>query len=173
MANFETLYPKLAKLNEFKFVKEFISVSALKKKNLGELKQKLIEVLPESEPLFPTDTYTDKSLRFMVAEIIREKVLLFVQQEVPHFCAVEIIKYNEGSKITSISADIICENANHKKIIVGKNGEMIKKIGVSARKDIEKVVGQKVNLELFVKVRTGWQADSIMLKDLGYDIKQT
>lgn len=173
LANFETLYPKLAKLNEFKFVKEFISVSALKKKNLGELKQKLVEVLPESEPLFPTDTYTDKSLRFMVAEIIREKVLLFVQQEVPHFCAVEIIKYNEGPKITSISADIICENANHKKIIVGKNGEMIKKIGVSARKDIEKVVGQKVNLELFVKVRTGWQADSIILKDLGYDIKQT
>ena len=171
LAKYEQLYPNLAKLNSFSFVKEFISVSALKKKNLEQLKEKLKLVLPQGEPLYDTDIYTDKNLRFMVAEIIREKVLLFVQQEIPHFCAVEILKYNEEKNKVTISADIICEKERHKQIIVGAKGEMIKKIGTAARIEIEKLTGKKTYLELFVKVRMGWQGDNIILKDLGYDIK--
>lgn len=171
LASFESLYPTLAKLNKYSFVKEFISVSALKKKNLDEVKEKLSMVLPQGEPLYPVEQFTDKSTRFMVAEIIREKVLLLLQEEIPHLCAVEIIKYSEENHKVSISADIICEKENHKQIIVGKNGSMIKKIGIYAREDIEKLVGVPVFLELFVKVREGWQGDSIILKDLGYDIK--
>lgn len=171
LAKYEQLYPNLAKLNSFSFVKEFISVSALKKKNLEQLKEKLKLVLPQGEPLYDTDIYTDKNLRFMVAEIIREKVLLFVQQEIPHFCAVEILKYNEEKNKVLISADIICEKERHKQIIVGAKGEMIKKIGTAARIEIEKLIGKKIFLELFVKVRMGWQGDNIILKDLGYDIK--
>lgn len=170
LASFEALYPTLARLNEYTFVKEFISVSALKKKNIDAVLDKISAVLPEGQPLFDVDDYTDKSVRFMTAEIIREKVLLFVQQEIPHFCAVEIMDFKEDDKKVKIAADIICENDRHKTIIVGKNGEMIKKIGTSARQDIEKLVGKTVFLELFVKIREGWQSNSSVLADLGYDI---
>lgn len=171
IASYEEVYPKLAKLNEYKFVKEFVSVSALKKKNLEELISKLKTVLPNGEPYFDEDSFTDKSVRFMVSEIIREKVLLLVQKEIPHFSAIEILAYNESKGLAKISADIVCEKPSHKQIIIGKNGEMIKKIGTLAREDIEKLVGKKVNLELFVKVRSGWQTNSSALSDLGYDLK--
>lgn len=173
LSGFEALYPKLAHLNEYKFVTDFVCLSALKRKNLEDLLAKLEKVLPEGEAFYPVDAYTDKSLRFMVSEIIREKALLFVQQEIPHACAVEIVKYSEEGDLTNISANLICEKENHKHIIVGKGGAMIKKIGTAARLDIEKLVDTRVNLELFVKVREGWQGDLIMLKDLGYDIKNT
>ncbi|MCR5553738.1 MAG: GTPase Era [bacterium] len=171
ITSYQEVYPKLAKLNEYKFISEFVSVSALKKKNLNELISKLKAVLPNGEPLFDEDSYTDKSVRFMVSEIIREKVLLLIQKEIPHFSAIEILSYNEGKGLVKISADIICEKASHKQIIIGKNGDMIKKIGTLARTDIEKLVGKKVNLELFVKVRAGWQGNSSVLGDLGYDLK--
>ena len=171
LASYEQLYPVLAKLNEYKFVKEFVSTSALKGNNLDELKKKLAAVLPVGVPLFDQEVYTNRNMRFMAAEIIREKVLLFVQDEVPHFTAVEILSYNEGDKLIKISADIICDKESHKEIIVGSKGAMIKKIGSAARMELENLTGKKVYLELFVKVREGWQASSLALKDLGYDIK--
>jgi len=171
VASYEQVYPVLAKLNEYKFVREFVSTSALKGKNLDELKEKLEAVLPNGTPLYDRDVYTDRNIRFMVREIIREKLLLFVQDEIPHFAAVEILAYNETNKLVKISADIICDKDSHKEIIVGKRGAMIKQIGTSARFEIEKLVGKKVYLELFVKIKEGWQTDSKALKDLGYDIK--
>ena len=170
LASYEQLYPVLAKLNEYKFIKEFVSTSALKGNNLEELKAKLISILPFGVPLFDQEVYTNRNMRFMAAEIIREKVLLFVQDEIPHFTAIEIITYNESDRLVKISADIVCDKENHKEIIVGSKGSMIKKIGSSARIDLEKLTGKKVYLELFVKTREGWQTNSNSLKDLGYDI---
>lgn len=171
MASYEQVYPVLSKLNEYKFVKEFITTSALKGKNVEELKQKLLSCLPNGVPLYDQDIYTDRNLRFMAGEIIREKVLLFVQDEIPHFTATEITAYNETKGLVKISADIICEKESHKEIIIGKRGAMIKQIGISARTEIEKLTDKKVYLDLFVKVREGWQADSKTLAELGYNVK--
>ena len=171
VASYEQVYPILAKLNEYKFIREFVSTSALKRKNLDELKNKLLAFLPAGLPLFDQDIYTDRNLRFMAAEIIREKLLLFVQDEIPHFTAVEILTFKETDKLIKTSADIICEKENHKEIIIGKRGAMIKKIGTSSRLEIEQLTGKKVYLELFVKVREGWQSDKETLNSLGYNFK--
>ena len=167
-AKYEDVYPKLAKLNEYKFIKDFVSVSAKDKKNLDEITSKILDNLNEGEPLFDSETFTDKSVRFMASEIIREKVLLFVQEEIPHFVGVEILTFNEDKNKVKICADIICEKDSHKQIIIGKGGAMIKKIGTYARKDIEQLVQKKVFLELFVKTREGWQEDRQTLNNLGY-----
>ena len=167
-AKYEDVYPKLAKLNEYKFISDFVSVSAKENKNIDELLEKVLKYLKESQPLFDEESYTDKSVRFMVSEIIREKVLLFVQEEIPHFVGIEILEFNEDERKIKISADIICEKESHKQIIIGKGGQMIKKIGTYAREDIEKLTGKKVYLELFVKVKEGWQEDKIILSSLGY-----
>ena len=171
ISSYEKLYPVLAKLNEFKFVKKFVTLSALKKKNLQELENSILEILPEGPAYYPVDQYTDKNLRFMVAEIVREKALLFLQEEIPHGIAVEIITYKQGRSLTSVSAEIICESDRHKQIIIGKNASMLKKIGTSARTEIEKLVNTKVMLELFVKVRPDWRENKQVLSDLGYNIK--
>ncbi|MBQ7452870.1 MAG: GTPase Era [Clostridia bacterium] len=171
LASYEQLYPTLQKLNQFGFVKEFISTSAIKNKNVNELLEKVVSVMPEGPALYDTESLTDKNLRFMVSEIIREKILLFVQEEIPHFVGVEILQFKEQGKHISISADIICEKENHKQIIIGKSGSMIKKIGTAARQEIENLTGQKVYLELFAKTRSGWQGDESVLSDLGYNIK--
>lgn len=167
-ASFEKVYPTLAKLNEYKFVKDFASVSAKENKNIDELISKICGYLNDGERLFDEDTFTDKSVRFMASEIIREKVLLFVQEEIPHFVGVEILEFKEDNHKIKISADIICEKDSHKQIIIGKGGAMIKKIGTYAREDIEKLAGKKVYLELFVKARAGWQEDKTILSSLGY-----
>jgi len=127
--------------------------------------------LPEGPALFPTDIYTDKSMKFIVAETIREKALLFLQEEIPHGIAVEIVKYEESKHMTRVFADIICEKPNHKQIIIGAGGETLKKIGVSARRELEKISGEKMYLELFVKVKPGWKNSEYDLRSLGYDKK--
>jgi len=171
ISSYEKLYPVLAKLNEFKFVQKFITLSALRQKNVEELTKSILEVLPEGPAYYPTDQYTDKNLRFMVSEIIREKALLFLQEEIPHGLAVEIITFKELSNLIKISAEVICESERHKAIIIGSKGSMLKKIGTSARSEIEKLTTSPVMLELFVKVKPGWKQDKKMLADLGYDIK--
>lgn len=171
ISSYEKLYPILAKLNEYKFVRKFITLSALRQKNLDELTSTLLEIMPEGPAYYPTDQYTDKNLRFMVAEIVREKSLLFLQEEIPHGIAVDIITYKQNKAMVNISADIICESDRHKQIIIGAKGAMLKKIGTSARTEIEKLVDQPVRLDLFVKVKTDWRENKQLLVDLGYDIK--
>ncbi len=171
ITNFEKMYPILSRLNEYKFIKKFITTSAIRDINISELEDELIEILPEGEAFYPVDQFTDKSTRFMCSEIIREKALLFLQEEIPHGLAVEIVTFEDGDNLVKINANLITENERHKQIIIGKNGEMLKQIGMSARKDIEELVGTKVMLDLFVKIRKDWKDDQNALNELGFSKK--
>ncbi len=169
--NFEKMYPILAKLNEFKFVKKFLTTSAVRKINIEELEREIVACLPEGPAFYPTNEYTDKSLRFLCSEIIREKALLFLQEEIPHGIAIDIMTFQESKKVIKINANIVTESDRHKQIIIGKNGEMIKHIGMQARRDIENLTGSKVMLDLFVKVKKDWKDDASALADLGFSKK--
>ena len=169
--NFEKMYPILDKLNGYKFVKKFITTSAIRGVNIEELENDLISILPESEPFYPVDEYTDKSVRFMCQEIIREKALLFLQEEIPHGIAIDIVTFHDDNNLVKIDANIITESDRHKSIIIGKNGDMLKQIGRAARIDMEKLVGTKIMLDLFVKVRKDWKDDLSALVDLGFNKK--
>ncbi len=169
LTSFEKLYPVLSELNSFSYVKQFFVLSALKKMKLEPLLKAIEEVLPEGEAEFEPESYTDKSMRFVASEVVREKCLLLLQEEIPHGIAIEIIKYEDKGKTTNIYADIICDNARHKGIIIGKNGQMLKRIGSYSREDLERIIGGKVNLELYVKVKENWASDHGTLADLGFD----
>ncbi len=169
--NFEKMYPILQKLNEFKFVKKFLTTSAVRQINIDELEREIVACLPEGPAFYPTNEYTDKSLRFLCSEIIREKALLFLQEEIPHGIAIDIMTFEEGKKVIKINANIVTESERHKQIIIGKNGEMIKHIGMQARIDIEKLTASKVMLDLFVKVKKDWKDDALALADLGFSKK--
>ena len=169
LAKFEELYPKLDNFNELKNIVDIVPLSAKRGDNVGVLIDVIKKYLTSNVKYFDSDVYTDKSVRYIVKEIIREKALWYLQDEVPHGVAVEIVEYDEQDNLTVISADIVCEKQSHKAIIIGKDGGMLKTIGSSARKDIEQVVGTKVMLKLFVKVREGWRDNNTYIKDLGYE----
>lgn len=171
ITNFEKMYPVLAKLNQYQFVKKFITTSAIRSINLDELEKDLVDCLPDGPPYYPVDQYTDKSTRFMCGEIIREKALLFLQEEIPHGLAVDIMSFDESAKIVKLDVNLVTDNERHKQIIIGKNGEMLKQIGTSARREIEELVQKKVMLELFVKVKKDWKDDTNALIDLGFSKK--
>ena len=171
MTNYEKFYPILAKLNEYKFVKKFITTSAIRNLNIEELENEILSILPEGVAYYPTDEYTDKSVRFMCGEIIREKALLFLQEEIPHGIAIDMVSFEESESCVKLNVNIITESDRHKSIIIGKNGEMLKQIGIAARRDIEALVGTKAMIELFVKVRKDWKNDSLALSDLGFNKK--
>ena len=171
MTNYEKFYPILAKLNEYKFIKKFITTSAIRNLNIEELENEILSVLPEGVAYYPTDEYTDKSVRFMCGEIIREKALLFLQEEIPHGIAIDIMSFEESETCVKLNVNIVTESDRHKSIIIGKNGDMLKQIGIAARRDIEALIGTKVNLELFVKVRKDWKNDALALSDLGFNKK--
>lgn len=166
--SFEKLYPKLSQFNALKNIKDIVPLSALKGKNVDVLINIIKKHLKEGVKYFSDDVFTDKTERFLVSEIIREKALWLLQDEIPHGIAVDIIEYKEND-VYDISADIVCEKTGHKTIIIGKNGEMLKKIGTAAREDIEKLVGHKVMLRLFVKVRDNWRNNNLYIKNLGYN----
>ena len=168
LTKFEKLYPVLDRFNKFTFLKDIIPMSAKENKNVDVLVSKVKSLMPEGERYFFDDNYTDKSVRYLVAETIREKALWLLNDEIPHGIAVEIMNFNEGQNLIEIDADIICERPNHKQIIIGKNGSMLKEIGTKSRQDIEKIVDKKVMLKLFVKVRNDWRNNDYYLKDLGY-----
>jgi GTPase len=136
---------------------EIIPISALKKNGLDTLLDKLLEALPKGPRYFPEDQITDQPARFMVAETIREQVLLDTKDEIPYSTTVVIERFEEGKKLTRIAAVIYCEREGQKGILVGKGGQMLKRIGTGARLQIEKMLGTKVYLELFVKVRPDWR----------------
>jgi GTP-binding protein Era len=171
-ADKERLVKNLLRLNEFKKLKAVVPLSALKRDNIGALKDELKAFLHEGEKYYSEDMITDKNLRFMAQEIIREKSLLYLDKEVPHGIGVSITRYEvREDGIAEIEAEIITEKQSHKPIIIGKGGEMLKKIGTAARRDIEKLSDEKVFLKLWVKVREDWQDNYSTLKDLGYDKK--
>lgn len=171
LVSLDKLYPMLKKFNEFSYVRCFVSVSAKTGKNVNILEREILNCLPDGPALFPSDIYTDKSIKFIVAETIREKSLIFLQEEIPHGIAVDVVKYEDNGDTVRIFADIICEKQNHKQIIIGKNGDTLKKIGMSARKELEGIINSKVYLELFVKVKSNWKNSEYELKSLGYDKK--
>ena len=147
---------------------EIIEISAEKKVNLDLLLSKVKSVLPEGYKYYPDDIKSDHPISFLIGEIIREKILLFTREEVPHSCAVKVEKIEKNNNSYNILATIVCERNSQKIIIVGKNGSMIKRIGISARKDIEKLIDKKVNLETFVRVEDRWRNNDNYLKEFGY-----
>lgn len=153
---------------EFKFT-EIIPISAIKGKNVDKLKELMVSYMPEGPKYYPEDMITDSEEKFIVAETIREKALRLLSEEVPHGIAVDVTSMKRDEKgIYHISADILCEKDSHKGIIIGKKGAMLKKISTYARQDIEKFLGEKVFLEVWVKVRKDWRDSSNLLKELGY-----
>jgi GTP-binding protein Era len=136
---------------------EIIPISALRKKGLDDLLNCVVNALPNGPRYFPEDQVTDQPLRFMTAELIREQVLLQTREEVPHAVTVLVDQFEEEPKLVRIAATVYCERDGQKAILLGKGGQMLKKIGTSARIDIEKMVGRKVFLELYVKVQPGWR----------------
>jgi GTP-binding protein Era len=145
-----------------------IGTDAVSGKNIPNLISALKEFMPEGVRFFPEDIATDMSERFLAAEIIREKMLHYLRDEVPHGVAVEIEKFEETERITNISAVIYTEKKSHKGIIIGKDGRKLKGIGKSAREEIETLLAGKVFLELWVKVKDNWRDSDFMLGNLGY-----
>ncbi|MFZ4591231.1 MAG: GTPase Era [Ignavibacteria bacterium] len=164
----EQISDKIATLKQELGVKDIITVSAVTKLNLDILKNVIIENLPEGDFYYDNDTLTDKPEKFFVSEIIREKILELYEEEIPYSVHVEVREFkvrDEGQK-DYINADIILERETQKIIVLGKRGEMIKKLGELARVDIEAFVGKEVYLKLFVKVRKDWRKDHRFLKNI-------
>ena len=147
---------------------EIIPMSALHKFNIDTVWDRILYLAPEGPAYFDKDELSDRPMRFFVSEMIREKIFLFCEKEVPYACQVEIETYQEGENITHIRALIIVERDSQKGIIIGKGGDMLKKIGRAARLDMEDFLGQKVFLETFVKVDKDWRANEHKLKKYGY-----
>src|SRR5271157_4321025 len=168
LADKRDLLPLIAQFQALHDFKEIVPISALKKKGLDELLQCVVKALPNGPRYFPEDQVTDQPVRFMAAELIREHVLMQTHEEVPHAVSVVVEQYEEGPKLVRIAAVIYCERDNQKAILLGKGGQMLKRIGTSARLDIEKMVRTKVFLELFVKVQPGWRDSRQFVEELDW-----
>ncbi len=159
------LIQEFSRLHDFQAV---IPISARKRDGLDLLLHKLIESLPEGSRYFPDDQVTDQPARFMAAETIREQILLETSEEIPYSVTVMIDEFEEGAKLTRIAATIYCEREGQKAILIGKRGQMLKKVGTAARMQIEKMVGTRVFLELFVKVQPGWRESREFVEGLDW-----
>jgi len=162
------LIPHVQMLQERLAPAAIVPVSALRSTNLTELERVLIERLPEAEHIFPADQITDKSSRFLVAELVREKIVRQLGAELPYQVTVDIEEFREENGICHISALILVEREGQKRIIIGEGGARLKTIGQSTRVDMETLLGTKVMLKLWVKVKTGWSDDDRALRNLGY-----
>ncbi|HYN15245.1 MAG TPA: GTPase Era [Terriglobales bacterium] len=162
------LLPMIAEYSQLHDFREIIPISALTGDGLGVLLDRVMAALPEGPRYFPKDQITDQPERFLAAEIVREKVLLGTAQEVPYASTVLVERWEESPRLTSIAAVIYCERDGQKKIIIGRGGEMLKKIGTAARLEIERILGTKVFLELFVKVRPGWRESREFVEELDW-----
>ena len=150
---------------------DIIAISALEDVNIGVLIQKIVDLLRQGPQYYPEDMITDQPERVIVSEIIREKILHYTEEEIPHGVAVEItmMKKRPDKDIVDINATIYCEKQSHKGIIIGKGGRKLKGIGKSAREDIERLLGSKVYLELWVKVSEDWRNNQHRLRNFGYE----
>lgn len=151
---------------------EIVPVSALKGDGTDDLISCIMKYLPYGEPFYDEDTVTDQPVRQIVAELIREKALKCLEEEIPHGIAVTIESMNYRKRIVDIEATIICEKESHKGIIIGKQGQMLKKIGSLARPEIQDLVGKQVNLQLWVKVKKDWRDSDFLLKNFGYNPRE-
>jgi len=159
---------KIEKKGGVDFLLYYIPISAKTGKNITRLRDVLVENLPESPPYYETDSLTDFPLKFRVADVIREKLFLQLEEELPHSLAVEITEETDKGKIIYIGANIYVRRNSQKRIVVGKGGEILKEAGRSAREEIEKIYNKKVFLDIWVKVMEDWQSSPRILKELGY-----
>jgi GTP-binding protein Era len=164
----DKLLPLIAHYQELHSFAEVIPISALKSSGLDTLQDAIVKVLPEGPHYFPADQVTDQPERFLVAELIREQVLQFTSQEVPHATTVLIDSYEEGARLTRIAATVYCEREGQKAILIGKQGANLKKIGTHARQQIERLLGTKVFLEMFVKVQAGWRDSRSFIDEMDW-----
>ncbi|HKD84696.1 MAG TPA: GTPase Era [Terriglobales bacterium] len=164
----EKLLPLIAEYRSQHEFAEVIPISALKRDGLDALLDAVVKVLPEGPRYFPKDQITDQPERFLVAELIREQVLLATDQEVPYATTVMIDQYEEGERLTRIAATIYCERDGQKAILIGKRGATLKRIGSAARFQIERLLNTKIFLELFVKVRPGWRDSRQFVEEIDW-----
>jgi GTP-binding protein Era len=162
------LLPLIEQYRKLYDFSEVIPISALKRKGLDTLLDKVISALPAGPAYFPEDQITDQPARFMAAEIIREQVLLNTSEEIPYATTVIVENFEEGARLARIAATIYCEREGQKGILVGKGGKMLKKIGTSARLQIERMLGTKVFLELYVKAEPGWRDSRRFVEELDW-----
>ena len=166
----EQLFAQISKYSAVMDFKAVIPISALNNEGTDIVLKEIKKLLPEGPKYFPDDIITDQPEKMIAAELIREKILELISEEIPHGTGVEVISFKErsGRNLVDIEANIYCEKETHKGILIGKEGKMLKKIGSLARLDIENLLGVKVFLQLWVKVKPGWRDSDNMLKTLGY-----
>lgn len=168
----ELVLPIIDKYSKLMNFSDIVPVSALKGRNTAHLIDVIYKYLPNGPMYYDEDVVTDQPVRQITSELIREKLLRILDDEIPHGIAIEIEKMEyRKDGLVNVEASIICERDSHKAIIIGKNGSMLKKVGISARKDIEDLTESKVNLKLWVKVRKEWRDSDIQMKNFGYNIK--
>ena len=167
----DELLPVIDKYSKLRDFEKIIPISAKTGDGVELLKDAIKELLPEGPMYYPEEMVTDQPEKQIVAEIIREKTLLYLDKEVPHGIAVEIVKMKEKENVTSISANIYCEKDSHKGIIIGAGGKTLKRIGEKARIDCEKMLDKKVFMELWVKVKKDWRNSNFLMKEFGLDNK--
>ena len=169
----ETMFAAMQAMKDIPDVKAIVPLSAKKGENLNALLREAVKLLPEGEKMYPDDMYTDRTMRFMAAEIIREKALYLLDKEVPYGIGVNINKFElrEDKPIYDIDADVVCEKQSHKAIVIGKGGGMLKKIATAARADLEELTGRQVFLTLYVRVKAEWRDSEYLMRELGYDVK--
>ena len=165
----EKLFSIISKYTESFDFEAVIPISARHRDGIELLKEELLKYIPEGPMFYPEDMVTDQPERQITAELIREKLLYALDKEIPHGVAIEIFAMKEKKNLVEIEANIYCEKASHKAIIIGKGGEMLKNVGQSAREDIEKMVEKKVLLKLWVKVKDGWRNNNYLIKNFGFD----
>jgi GTPase len=164
----EKLLPIIEHYSRLHAFQEIIPISAMKREGLEMLVEKVVRALPAAPPYFPEDQLTDQPERFLAAEIIREKVLLKTGKEVPYATAVIVERYEDLPKLTRVAAVIYCERDGQKAILIGKGGEKLKQMGTAARLELERRLGKKVFLELFVKVKPGWRQSASFVEELDW-----
>ncbi|MEL0048349.1 MAG: GTPase Era [Gammaproteobacteria bacterium] len=165
----EQLLPQMRALGELGLFDEIVPLSALKEDGIERFRQHVFQRLPEGTHFFADDEVTDQPERFLVAEIVREKLMRQLGDEIPHTSTVVIEHFKQGDKVIDIHADIIVERDGQKRIVIGKSGARLKLIGQEARKDIELMLDHQIMLHLWVKVRKGWTNNRIHMRSLGYD----
>lgn len=163
------LLPHLQFLSEQADFKAIVPISALNRHNVNELEQAIRDELPEAVHLFPEDQVTDRSQRFMAAELVREKIMRQLGEELPYAITVEIEEFKQSNDVLHISALIFVERDGQKRILIGKGGSRLRSIGAEARRDMEEIFESRVMLKLWVKIKSGWSDDERALRSLGYD----
>ena len=163
------LLPHLQALADRGDFEAIVPASALRQRNVDSLEQEILKYLPESEHFYPEEQITDRSQRFLAAEIVREKIMRQLGDELPYAVTVEIEEFSFEGEVAHISALILVERKGQKKIIIGDKGTRLRSIGTDARKDMERLFDCKVMLRLWVKVKSGWSDDERALRSLGYD----